>query len=122
MHSLVKTGTPHIFEVVDDTGVVIESGPAVEEPEGSGKYVAHISAIPTACINRGYTLRIFPAPPKKFPFVAGCKYRRGEWLIECYYNEDEQFVAYNPKSTDIVEVDYLPQGGWQQTDENWSVI
>lgn len=52
-------------------------------------------------------------------FRAGCKYRRDEWMIEVYYDEDDRFVAFNPRTGDIVEVSTLPADDWVQTDAAW---
>jgi hypothetical protein len=54
-------------------------------------------------------------------FQSGCKYRRGEWMIEVYYNDAGDFVARNPRSDAVVLVSTLPGDGWVQTDAVWRV-
>lgn len=54
--------------------------------------------------------------------ASGCKYRRGEWLIEVYYNDDGQLVAENPRTRQVVPVITLPSDGWVETDGAWTVL
>lgn len=54
-------------------------------------------------------------------FKSGCKYRRGEWLIEVYYDDDGRLVARDPRSDNVVAVSSLPTDGWVQTDAVWTV-
>ncbi len=56
-------------------------------------------------------------------FQSGCKYRRGEWLIEVYYDAWGEFVARNPRSDYVIPVAVLPRDGWVQTDAGyWGLI